>query len=98
MEGAIIGAVDQSEVETNEKLLCEHMCLEDKVMVQAAELAPMHVVDWGETQEADAVLATCRKWLKARKDTPPQKRDALLKRYLGNQVDMEEGRAQLGSE
>ena len=37
------------------------------------------------------VLATCRKWLKAHKDTPPQKRDVLLKKYLGNQVDTEEG-------
>ena len=39
------------------------------------------------------MLATDRKWLKACKDMPPQKRDALLKKYLGNQVDMEEGHA-----
>ena len=61
--------------------------------MQAAKLVPMHVVDCGEAQEADVVLAACRKWLKAGKDTPPQKRDALLKKYLGNQVDMEEGHA-----
>ena len=35
--------------------------------------------------------ATCKKWLKAHMDTPPQKRDALLKNYLGSQVNMEEG-------
>ena len=91
LEGAFIGAVDQSEVEANEELLCEHMHLEDEVRVQAAKLAPIHVVDWGEAQEADAVLVACRKWLKACKNTPPQKRDALLKKYLGNQVDTEEG-------
>ena len=51
------------------------------------------MVDWGEAQEVDAVLAACRKWLKACKDTQPQKRDALLKKYLGNQVDTEEGHA-----
>ena len=93
MEGVIIGTVDHSEVEANEKLLCEHVHLEDELRVQAAKLAPMHVVVWGEAQEADVVLATCWKWLKACKDTPPQKRDALLKKYLGNQVDMEEEHA-----
>ena len=59
--------------------------------MQAAKLAPMHIVDWGEAQEVDAVLATCQKWLRAHRDTPPQKRDDLLKEYLGNQADMEEG-------
>ena len=37
------------------------------------------------------VLAACRKWLKAHKDTPTEKRDALLKKYLGSLADMEEG-------
>ena len=91
LEGAIIGAVDRSEVEANEKLLCEHVRLEDEMRMQAAKLVPMHMVDKGEAQEADVVLAACRKWLKAHKDTPPQKRDALLKKYLGNQIDAEEG-------
>ena len=59
--------------------------------MQAAKLAPMHIVDWGETQEVDAVLTTCQRWLRACRDTPPQKRDALLKEYLGSQADMEEG-------
>ena len=91
LEGTVIGTVEWSEVEANEELLCEHVHLEDEVRVQAAKLVPMHEVDWGEAQETDVVLATCRKWLKAHKDTPPKKRDALLKKYLGNQVDMEEG-------
>ena len=91
MEGAIVGAVDQGEAEANKELLCEHVHLKNEVSVQAAKLAPMHVVDWGETQEADTVLAACRKWLQTCKDTLPQKRDALLKKYLGSQADMEEG-------
>ena len=93
MEGAIVGPVDQSEVEVNEELLCKHVHLENEAWVQAAKLAPMDVVDWEEAQEADAVLATCRKWLGAHRDTPPQKRDALLKKYLGSQADTEEGHA-----
>ena len=39
------------------------------------------------------MLAAYRKWLQTRKDTPPQKRDVLLKKYLGSQLDMEEGHA-----
>ena len=46
LEGAIIGAADWSEAEANEALLCEHVQLEDEVRVQAAKLAPMHVVNW----------------------------------------------------
>ena len=61
LKGAVIGAVDWSEVEANEELLNEHMCLADEARVQAAKLVPMYVVNLGEVQEADAVLATCRK-------------------------------------
>ena len=57
------------------------MPLENEAQVQVVKLAPMHVVDWGDAQEVDAVLATCRKWLGACKDTPPKKRDALLRKY-----------------
>ena len=51
----------------------------------------MHIVDWGEAQESDAVLAACRRWLHTCKDFPFPKRDALLKKYLGDNVDTEEG-------
>ena len=71
------GTMDQNEAEANEKLLCEHVHLENEVHVQAAKLAPMHVVDWGEAQGADTVLAACRRCLCTHKDTMPQKRDAL---------------------
>ena len=69
------------------------MHLENEALVQVVKLAPMHIVDWGEAQEADVLLAACRQWLRTCKDTPPQKRDVLLKKYLGSQVDTEEGRA-----
>ena len=93
LEGTIIGAADHSEANANEALLHKHVCLMDEVRVQATRLAPMHVVNWEDTQGADAVLAACRKWLKACKDTPAERRDALLKKYLGSQADMEEGHA-----
>ena len=53
----------------------------------------MHIVDWEEAQEADAVLAVCRRWLHTCKDTLFPKRDALLKKYFGDNTDPEEGRA-----
>ena len=46
LEGTVIGTADQSEAETNEALLCKHVCLVDEARVQAAKLAPMHVVNW----------------------------------------------------
>ena len=92
LEGAIMGAADRGEVKASEELLCEHVCLENGMHVQAAKLALMHAVDWGEAQETDAVLAPCRKWLRTRKDPPFPKRDALLKKYLGDNADTEEGR------
>ena len=92
LEGAIIGAADCSKAKANEALLHEHVCLLDEARVQAAKLAPMHVVNWEDAQGADAVLAACRKWLKACKDTPAEERDALLRKYLGSQADTEEGR------
>ena len=90
LEGTIIGAADQSETVAIEALLHEHVHLVDEVRVQAAKLAPMHVVSWEDTRGADVVLAACRKWLKACKDTPAEKRDALLRKYLSSQADMEE--------
>ena len=48
-------------MEANKVLLCEHVHLMDKARVQAAKLAPMHVVNWEDTQEADLALVACRK-------------------------------------
>ena len=85
------GAADRVKAEASEELLCEHVCLENEAHVQAAKLAPMHIVDWGEAQEVDSELAACRRWLCTHKNTPFPKRDALLKKYLGDNVDTEEG-------
>ena len=68
------------------------MHLKNEARVQAVKLAPMHMVDLGEAQEVDTVLAASRKWLHTHKDTPPQKKDVPLKKYLGSQADTEEGR------
>ena len=51
----------------------------------------MHIVDWGEAQEEDTVLAACRRWLCTHKNTPFPKRNALLMKYLGGNVDTDEG-------
>ena len=60
--------------------------------MQVAKLAPMHIVDWEESQEADAALAACRKWLHLRRDTPLSKRDALLKECLRAEAETEQGK------
>ena len=68
LEGAIVGAVDRGEAKASEELLDEHEHLSQEARVQVVKLAPMHIVDWEEAQEADTVLATCCKWLHLRKD------------------------------
>ena len=88
LEGAIVRAADQGEVRASE----EHECLSQEARVQAAKLAPMHIVDWEEAQEADAALATCHKWLCLRKDTPLPKQDAFFKECLGVGAETEQGK------
>ena len=78
LEGAIVEVANWCEIRASEELLEEHECLSQEVRVQVAKLAPMHIVDWEEAQEADAILATCCKWLHFRRDTLLPKRDALL--------------------
>ena len=80
LEGIRVGAADRGEVEASEELLCEHVHFENKAPVQAVKLIPMHIVDWGEAQEADTVLAACWRWLHACKDTSFPRRDTLLKK------------------
>ena len=66
----LVWATGRSEVQANEELLCEHMCLENEAQGQAAKLALMHVVDLGKAQEAAALFVTCRRWLHTCKDSP----------------------------
>ena len=91
LEGATVRAAGRDKAEASKGLLCEPVHLENEVCIQAVKLVPMHVVDWGEAQEVDAVLAACRRWLHTCRDTPFPKRDALLKKYLGDNVETEEG-------
>ena len=74
LEGMIVGVADRGKVRVSEELLEEHEHLCWEVRVQVAKLAPMHIVDWAEAQEADATLATCHKWLHLRRDMPLPKR------------------------
>ena len=92
LEGAILGAANRGEVKVSKELLEEHEHLSQEARVQAVKLAPMHIVDWEETQEADAALATCCKWLCLRKDTLLPKRDAFLKECLGVEAETEQGK------
>ena len=92
LEGVIVGAADWGEVRASEELLEEHEHLSQEVRVQAVKLAPMHIVDWEEAQEGDAALATCRKWLHLRRDTPLPKQDALVKECLGVEAETEQGK------
>ena len=87
LEGVIMGAVDKGEAEVSEKLLGKHEHLGNEAHVQAARMVPMHIVDWGEAQEADPMLAACRRWLCTHKDTQFLKRDALLRKYSGENVN-----------
>ena len=61
LEGAIVGVANWGEVRVSVELLEEHERLNQEVRVQVAKLAPMHIVDWAEAQEADTTLAACCK-------------------------------------
>ena len=93
LEGAIVGVVDREEAEVSKELLIEHEHLGNEAWVQATRMAPMHIVDLGEAQEADPMLATCSRWLYTCKYTPFLKWDTVLRKYLGDNVNMEEVRA-----
>ena len=92
LEGAIVGVANWGEVRVSEELLDEHEHLSQKARVQAVKLAPMHIVDWAEAQEADATLAACHKWLHLRRAMPLPKWDPLLKKCLGTEAETEQGK------
>ena len=92
LEETIVGAANWGEVRVSKELLEEHERLSQEARVQVVKLAPMHIVDWAEAQEADATLAACCKWLCLRRDTPLPKQDALLKKCLGMEAETEQGK------
>ena len=61
LEGVIVGVADRGEAKANKELLEEHEHLSQETRVQEVKLEPMHIVDWEEAQEVDAVLAGCCK-------------------------------------
>ena len=92
LKGVIVRAADRDEAKASEELLGEHEHLSQEVRVQAAKLAPMHIVDWEKAQEVDAALAPCHKWLHLRKDTLLLRWDTLLKECLGAEAKTEQGK------
>ena len=88
----MVGAANRSKAKAREELWEEHEHLSQEVRVQAVKLKPMHIVNWGEAQEDDTLLATCRKWLHLWKETPLLQQDALLKECLGVEAEMEQGK------
>ena len=71
----------------------EHDRLSGESQAHTLKLAPMHMTNWAEVQGGDVLLAACQKWMSTRKDVPLQKRDALLRMYLGEHSDSGEGKA-----
>ena len=61
LEGVIVKAANWSLAKASKELLEEHEYLIQEARVQVMKLEPMHIIDWGEAQEADAALATCHK-------------------------------------
>ena len=92
LEGVIVRAADWGEVRAHEELLEEHERLSQEARVEAAKLAPMHIINWEEAQEKDTALAMCHKWLCLRKDMPLPRWDAFLKECLGVEAGTEQGK------
>ena len=83
MEGAVMGAASSCEAQASDALRKEHEWVREEACLQAAKLAPMHVVDVAESQDSDPMLAACKKWLRMRREIPSPKRDTLLHELLG---------------
>ena len=87
MEGAVMGALSRCEAQASDALRKEHEWLREEACLQAMKLVPMHVVDWAESQDSDPMLATCKKWLRMRREIPSPKRDTLLHELLGQHME-----------
>ena len=89
MKGAVMGTLSRCEAQASDALRKEHKRLGEEACLQATKLAPMHVVDWAESQDSDPMLAACKKWLRMRKEIPSPKRDTLLHELLGQHMEGE---------
>ena len=52
------------------KLEHNHLCEESQAC--ALRLAPMHITNWAEAKDKDALVAACQKWIHTRKDVALQ--------------------------
>ena len=82
-----MGASSRCETQASDALRKEHKWLGEEAHLQAAKLAPMHVVDWAELQDSDPMLAACKKWLRMRREVLSPKRDTLLHELLGQHME-----------
>ena len=89
MEGAVMGTLSRCEAQVSDALRKEHKLLRKEAHLQATKLAPMHMVDWVESQDSDPMLATCKKWLRMHKEILSPKRDILLHELLGRHMEGE---------
>ena len=89
MEGAVMGTLSRCEAQASDALRKEHERLGEEARLQAAKLAPMHMVDWAESQDSDPMLATCKRWLRMCKEIPSPKRDTLLHELLRRHMEGE---------
>ena len=89
MEGVVMGTSSRCEAQASDALRKEHEWLGEEACLQAVKLAPMHVVDWAESQDSDPMLAACKKWLRMCKEIPSPKRDTLLHELLGQHMEGE---------
>ena len=87
MEGAVMGTLSRCEAQASNALRKEHKWLSEEACLQAMKLAPMHVVDWVESQDSDPMLAACKKWLRTCREVPSPKRDTLLCELLGPHME-----------
>ena len=77
-----MGTWSRCKAQASDALRKEHEWLGEEACLQAMKLAPMHVVDWVESQDSDPMLAACKKWLRTHKKILSSKRDTLLRESL----------------
>ena len=89
MKGAVMDASSRCKAQASDALRKDHEWLGEEVRLQAAKLAPMHMVDWVESQDSDSLLAACKKWLRMWREVLSPKKDTLLCELLGRHMEGE---------
>ena len=87
MEGAVMGTLSRCKAQASDALRKEHEWLREEAHLQAMKLAPMHMVDWVESQDSDPMLAACKKWLRMHREVLSPKMDTLLRELLGQHME-----------